>query len=478
MTKNNDNKGRKRRIGRRGFLGAAGAVAAGAVVGPHIWVPGRAYAAQTVGRGTAKHLIYIRLSGGFRFPTAFNADTAEEFSAWGPYSGGDIPSGVEWGIGEHLGRNDWLSDTGMNGNAEPPSALGLKSVGALAKQIGVLPCVDHEPLSGNADGNHQTGLERFMTGFVNGPTGIFTMINYGLRDRYDAAAAEGEILLPSIIMGQAGMGRGTGKYAAYRPPVMRGDDLDRFGFNIDSVLPPWARQMTEAYDTRNRSGQNVEHYAKIDGYMQSREATKAYADIFGSEMLKIRNGSDEMFDGISNRQLENLFGDDGTARNIRLALRLFHFGCPAVYMDQGGYDYHSGEAEGLPGRLQDVARLISALNFTLKQMDHPDGGKYWDHTIVAFGSEFSRTTRGGRFNSAQGSDHGGDYSTRWMSMPFMGGPVSGVGGRSIGSTDKQTLEDTGPVFSYRSTMLTLMDALGCEHEEFFEADEPYDDLFG
>lgn len=478
MTNNNHKKSQRRgrKLGRRGFLGATGAVAAGAFLAPHIWVPNKAIA-STAGFGTAKHLIYFRLSGGFRFPTAFNADTAEEFSAWGPYKG-EIASGVEWGIGEHLGRPDWRNDTGMNGNATPPSELGLKAMGTLAKQIGVLPCVDHEPLSGSADGNHQTGLERFLTGFVNGPTGIFTMINYGLRARYEAAAADGNILLPAIIMGQAGMGRGSGRYAAYRPPVMRGDDLDRFGFNIDEVLPPWARTMTERYDGRNRSAQNVTHFGKIDGYMQTREATKAYADIFGSEALKIRNGSEEQFDGISNAQLEQIFGDDGTARNIRLGLRLFHFGCPAIYMDQGGYDYHSGEAEGLPDRLQGVARIIAGLEVALKQMMHPEGGTYWDHTIVAFGSEFSRTTRGGRFNSAQGSDHGGDYSTRWMSMPFMGGPVSGIGGRMIGETDRATLEDKGKVFSYRSTMKTLMDALGCEHDEFFEADEPFEDLFG
>ena len=293
-----------------------------------------------------------------------------------------------------------------------------------------------------------------------------------------AATAEGEVTLPAFIMGQAGMGRGAGKYAAYRPPVIRGDDLDQFGFNIDEVLPTWGRQMANAYDTRYRDSQNILHYPKVDGYMQTREATKSYAEIFSSEPLKIRNGSTEVVDGISNQELENIFGDSGTARNVRLALRLFRHGCPAVYMDQGGYDYHSGEEEGLPGRLQDVARLLSGLEVALKQMDHPEGGKYWDHTVVAWGSEFSRTTRGGRFNSARGSDHGGDYSTRWMSMPFMGGPVSGVAGRMLGETRASDLEPLGKVFSYRSTMKTLMDMLGCDHSEFFPADEPFEDLFG
>ena len=73
---------------RRGFLKAlgVGGVTAGAAMGfPHLWIP-RAHA-NTVGFGTAKHLIYIRLSGGFRFPTAFNSDVGNEFSPWGTADG-------------------------------------------------------------------------------------------------------------------------------------------------------------------------------------------------------------------------------------------------------------------------------------------------------------------------------------------------------------------------------------------------------
>lgn len=127
-------------------------------------------------------------------------------------------------------------------------------------------------------------------------------------------------------------------------------------------------------------------------------------------------------------------------------------------------------------RIQGFNRLLSALEWSLKRMDHPTGGSYWDHTIVVAGSEFSRSTRGSAFNSARGSDHGGDFATRWMSMPFMGGPIA-ARGRRIGSTNSEDLAAEGPVFSYRATWKTLMDALGAEHEAFFPADEAFDDLF-
>ena len=109
-------------------------------------------------------------------------------------------------------------------------------------------------------------------------------------------------------------------------------------------------------------------------------------------------------------------------------------------------------------------------------MPHPAGGTYWDHTLVVFGSEFSRTARGNGFNSARGSDHNGDYETRWMSMPFMGGPVVRPG-RRIGGIRPNDLRADGRVFSYRSVLKTLMDSLGCDHHRFFENDSPFDDLY-
>ena len=100
--------------------------------------------------------------------------------------------------------------------------------------------------------------------------------------------------------------------------------------------------------------------------------------------------------------------------------------------------------------------------------------------VVAFGSEFSRTAGGGGgFNSARGSDHGGDYATRWMSMPFFGGPVRG--GRIVGaSTAQADLSPDGTIYSYRSVLNTLMDGLGCEpgSPAYYAGDVLVPDLLG
>lgn len=453
---------------RRSFL--AGAAAAGF---PHIWIPKPAFAQQCTGRGGVKHLIYIRLNGGFRFTTAFNSDVGGVFNPFGLASG--VAGGTEWGVNKLFEPSPWLDDADGPARRE----LGMKPVTSLTNEMSVLATVDHEPSSGNADGNHGTGLERFLTGQVNGDNSIFTMMNYGLRSRIETAAAEGRVELPPFVLGSSGMALGSGKYAAYRPPLIQGDSFENFVFSDASKLPSWASDMATEVDLRMRDRVAPRAKPPVDAYISSRESTAKFAEIFGSEILRISNRSNESVDGITNQELATMFGDGGDGRQLALALRLFHFGCPAVYLDQGGYDMHSGEDENLPASMAELGHLISALNAALKRMDHPAGGKYWDHTLVVMGSEFGRTARGTPFNSAGGSDHGGDRATRWMSMPFMGGYITsaGMGGKQYGVTDKAELRDDGVVFSYRSVAKTLMDLLCADHSEFFPDDPPIANLF-
>lgn len=456
------------RLRRRTFI-----TAAAASVFPHVWIPKAAYAQQCTGRGGLKHLIYVRLNGGFRFTTAFNAAVGAEFNPFGTAS--NVASGTEWGVSKLLEASPWLEDEA----GEARKQLGMKRVTDFTNEIAVLTTVDHEPTSGNADGNHGTGLERFLTGYVNGDNSLFTMLNYGLRAQIEAAAAMGNVQLPPFVLGSAGMALGSGKFAAYRPPLIQGDSFDGFVFSNASKLPDWATAMASEVDTRMREGVVASSKPLVDAYMGTRESTERFAQIFSSDTLRISNGSTDEIDGLSNRELETMLGNDSDGRRLRLALRLFHFGSPAVFLDQGGYDMHSDEDERLPDSMARLNRLLSGLQAALKRMTHKDGGSYWDHTLVVLGSEFGRTARGAPFNSAGGSDHGGDRATRWMSMPFMGGLVasSGMGGRQYGVTEKSELKDDGLRFSYRSVAKTLMDLLCADHAEFFPQDAPITSIF-
>jgi Protein of unknown function (DUF1501) len=453
-------------VGRRTFLvGAAGVL--GGAFAPMIWVP-KKVRAQTMATGAIKHLIYVRLSGGFRFPCAYNGDVGDAFNPYGLASG--VPSGVSWGVSKLLEAAPFAGG-GMDGQGPV-----LAPLHTLADRITVMPTVDHEPLAGGADGNHDTGLERYLTGYVNGDAGFLTRIQKGLAAQYAAALESGTLKLPSFVMGSAAMARGLGEFAAHRPPVLNGSSFDRFNSSA-ATLPDWMNDMVTDTDARMRDRKHQALRDRIDAFIQTRAATKQYSDIFTSQLLKVNERSNEVVDGISNDELRTIFGDSGSSSNVRLGLRLFHYGCPAIYLDQGGYDYHSGERDALPRAMEEPNRIMSGLINVLPRMEHPDGGTYWDHTVVVFGSEFSRTARGSKFNSANGSDHNADYSTRYMSMPFFGGPI--VGGRVVGATtSREDMAPDGTVYSYRAMLNTLLDGLGCDPQVFFPGDDVVPDLLG
>lgn len=453
-------------LSRRAFLGGLMGAAA---LAPFYVGRGRRAFAKTPAFGSAKHLIYIRLRGGFRFTTAFNGAVAEQYNPFGLATG--IASGAEWGVSRLLSNASFLDGDEGTRRRE----LGMRPVPEVADRMTVVPCVDHEPTSAGADGNHGSGLERYWTGSVGGEASFFTLINYGLRERFTAATADGEVAIPAFCLGDSGMARGLGLFAAHRPPVVQSGSFDGFGISTEDTVPGWARNLSRMQDERHRERLKGDSRALVDAYLETRKATVRFAEIFQSPTLKTGSGTTPI-DGVTHDELRLVFGDSEAGRNIRLALRLFHFGCPAVYIDQGGYDYHSGEEGELPNRLVEVNRIISGLMAVLPRMTHPDGGSYWDHTVVVFGSEFGRTSGGNRFNSARGSDHNGDYETRWMSMPFFGGPVARPG-KQLGETRASDLRPMGDVVSYRSVMKSLLDVLGCEHEDVFLADLPYEPLF-
>lgn len=452
------------RFGRRALLqglGAAGALAAF----PHVWVPGVARA-QTSLRGSVRHLLYLRLAGGFRFTCAFNGAVADEFNPFGP--AGQKAPGTEWGVSSLLERAPWLDGT----TGERQRALGMRPVSAFSNTLCVLPCVDHEPGNGRADGNHGTGLERFLTGYVGGGTGFLTYVNWGVRARVAQAQAEGRVLLPAFSLGEAGMATGAGEFAAYRAPVLEGSGFERFSFASDADVPAWAASIAQRLDADARARLQPTLRTGVEAFQQTRRATAQYGAIFQDALLRVNNRSTDVVDGISNLELEELLGTSGEGRRVATALRLFHFGSPAVFLNQGGYDLHSGEEAGLPLELDGFNRLLSGLQVALRKMQHPEGGTYWDRTLVVAGSEFGRTTGGSRFNSARGSDHSSDLATRWMSMPMMGGVVerAGLGGRSLGGVQASNLRATGRVYSYRGVLKTLLDLLGADHTQVFPQD--------
>ena len=417
------------KLDRRQLLAGAGA----ALAFPHVWIPGAAHA-QTSGHAALRHLLYVQLQGGFRFTCAFNGEVAPRFNPYG-MTGKRAP-GTQWGASVLLERAGWLQ--GPEGEAR--ARLGMKPVHLFSNEMAVLPCVDHEPLAPEADGDHATAPRRFLTGTADGTTGFLGLLNRGLRERQKHAAAEGRRVLPAVSLGHEGMTAASGPHAAFRPPLL---DMDGEG----RVVAP-------------------------------RRDSALHGRVLTSDVLRVGNRSAEVVDGITNLELETLLGTDRAGRRAALALRLFHFGAPAAFFPQGDYDLHAGEGAALPSAMEDLNRLLSGLHAALKRMRHEDGASYWDTTLVVLGSEFGRGAGERSFNAAGGSDHGADLATRWMSMPLMGGLVTaaGKGGARLGETRARDLQALGPVYSYRSVLKTMMDLLGADHRDVFPADAPIEGL--
>ncbi len=420
----------KMKLNRRQLLAGTGA----ALAFPHVWIPGEAHA-QTSGHGALRHLLYVHLRGGFRFTCAFNGEVAPRFNPYG-LTGKRAP-GTQWGTSALLERAGWLQ--GPEGEAR--ARLGMKPVHLFSNEVAVLPCVDHEPLGPEADGDHATALRRFLTGTADGATSFLGLLNWGLRERLGRATAEGRRVLPAVSLGDAGMAAASGRYAASGPPLL---DVDGEG-----------------------------------RVLASRRGGVLPARVLDSDVLHVGNRSTEEVDGITHLELETLLGTDSAGRRAALALRLFHLGVPAAFLPQGDYDLHAGEGTALPSAMEDLNRLVSGLHAALKRMRHADGTSYWDTTLVVLGSEFGRGAGERSFNPTGGSDHGADLATRWMSMPLMGGLVTaaGKGGARLGETRAKDLQAVGPVYSYRSVLKTMMDLLGADHRDVFPADAPIEGLF-
>ncbi|MFT7581977.1 MAG: hypothetical protein ACI9MR_003658 [Myxococcota bacterium] len=168
------------------------------------------------------------------------------------------------------------------------------------------------------------------------------MLNYGLRERVGNGVGEdGEVKLPAFCLGDSRMARGAGRYAPHRPPVVQSGGFDGVALAGEERIPNCAREISHGADAQYRGRFMGGARSKVDAYLETRLATQRFTEIFESEALRVGSG-EAATDGLSNDELRATFGDDGTARNVRLALRLFHFGCPAVYIDQGGLRHALG----------------------------------------------------------------------------------------------------------------------------------------
>lgn len=444
---------------RRDFLKLSAAAAAA----PVLWLPRRAFAA-TPGFGLTKHVLVLYAKGGFRSHCTFNAvGSAPDINPFGVHP--DVVPGRQWTLGGAAGSDTFQTSLGT-----------VPSFASVSANMTVLGCVDHNP-TGAADTDHRTAANRIATGMTDGVSGLLSLIG---KDHPLYANGYSPTAVPPVEIMPTEFGIGSGGYATTRPLTVLGA-----GNTFAADLPigqGWKMNARASMDERFRSTRSRAYRARLNNFLVSKTNAAIFAEMLKDPKLDVIGAPDATEAGVTNAQLLEVLGnydlaEIGDLQSIRswgadvaMALRFFGFGSPMSVVTRDIYDMHDDEQTNYAPRVRDLLRQLTGLDTLLKLMDHPSGGKYWDHTLVAVVSEFSRNNTGpDGFNSGNGSDHVNQDSgpCRNQAVLMMGGPIAASAGKLIGPTDVgiNALDPT-QVFTSRSLLASFVDALGIDQDYF------------
>lgn len=452
---------------RRKFLATCGATAAALGIAPSLLI--RRARAATSAFGEVEHLVVLYARGGLRSHCLFNAVGNDQVN---PFGRQQAASGTEWALGAVCG--DEAIDAGALGTLP-----GFKDITA---DVTVLGTVDTNP-GGPISLDHAPAIRRLTTGEV---AGTRTLLGHVLDGHPRYASGVGLDAFPPVDIGNTPFGVTAARQSPLR---VAGADI---------AVPAGA--IEKGWETDVRDVLNSEFTTAIPPAFADRpgllsvqkQNAFAFSQVLSNPVLDVLGNLESESNAFTNQQLLDILGnydlrDRGDFDSIRSwgpdvakAIRFLEFGAPVVVVSKDIYDLHGREKRGLPVRAADLARQLAGLNYILKNMVHPKGGAYFDHTLVVVVSEFGRNnTDENGFNSARGSDHlGGEPGpVRNQAVPLMGGALNraGTAGRLFGATN-ETIDATGEVFSHRALLSTLLDVAGVDHSSHFP-DAPISRLF-
>lgn len=447
---------------RREFLTLAAAASL-----PAILLPRRARAA-TRARGRVRHLLILYAKGGLRSHATFNAVGGRQHNPWGVQ---EAAPGTEWRLGAACAAGDISTPSGL-----------IDGFAKRTHRVAVLACVDHDPSAKLPDVDHQTASNRIGTGHPDGTEGLLTLIG---RTHPMFGSGFSPSAVPPVEIGTSELGLGGGDLSRFRPLSVTPPDE---GFGEARVRTSWNVPARSGLDRRFLARKPAAFRPRVDGFLLAKKNAATFADLLRDPRLDLFGAPDAVDAGVANRELLDILGRDPLSSigdpeestpwgpRVALALRMFGFGSPAAAVTNDIYDLHDDERAAYGPRSTDLVRQLAGLDELLHRMPHPSGGAYWDHTLVAVVSEFSRNNTSAEtgFNSGNGSDHVEERPgpCRNQAIAVMGGPVTAAG-RLIGSTDAE-MNATGTVFGSRRLLATFLDVLGLDNAF---GDAPIEELF-
>lgn len=452
---------------RRTFLKLGlGGIATGAVA-PWVWTPTMSRAAGNIPASRHNHLIVINLDGGARSVPMFNGAVD---SRWNPYGTQPGAAGTEWGVGMVLDAAPHPETTAAFGMAMP-------SLPMVSNEVCVLGTIDHTPGAAAGVGNHETARNIICSGYEMGGPGLMSLV-YANHKNYTEGSAG--LVFPPVVIGSGAATTIFGIPDGPITPVMVPSHQEFAAQSGDDGggQPQWARAFESGLDEASASKRSARDRQLIDRMSNGKQNVEAFRQVFVDPALRVATEPTAGND-LTNAQLEAILGTTLLGRNLALALRFMQHGSAAVLVGDNGWDTHSAESTPYDMSANTLARAFAGLNFALKRMPHPQGGTYWERTLIMITSEFGRdNVGGGGFNSGGGSDHTGGPGSRYQAFPYSGGLV-GQGGRFFGQTNPNTMEPMAgePIFGTTQHMAMALAVLDIETESIWPGVEPITAIF-
>jgi uncharacterized protein (DUF1501 family) len=446
----------------------------------------------------AKRILIVNLTGGIRSSAAFLASAQARYNPWGLIEGVRTPMALGALLDDHIGRAPPLSDaeyrldpaSGWSG-AQLPRFREIAAAGAFSvlgtwhpERGDHLRARVEEP-TGSADGAEPGILVRLYGGLIEvlergsalevPPIHIHPSATFGLA-RGDAAkfapvALSGPEALPSASDRDPLLFAETGRAWA------SGDAMrDRIDEGVVSRRAGFARELVSVFASHRRAART------IGEKLAAPFVNVARGDAVTASLGTVEIGAGGSQVPLTNAMLRELFvralGVDPASGNAEIdpnypsaidaatAVRLLQFGSPAVALEIGSFDFHSGERRDGPPLYRFIGRLWATLYWLLSRI--PDvtspGASMLDTTLVVTMSDFGRDPGGANgFNGGEGSDHGTDASCFYLAHAIMGAGVRG--GRLVGGvrTDAYDARREHEHFGPRDLLATMLWAIGLEY---------------
>jgi uncharacterized protein (DUF1501 family) len=467
---------------RRAVLRGAGAAALGVAFLP--FLRRRAFAAPGPA-AKARRILILNMAGGVRSSAAFHASPQIPYNPYGLMTTTGTPPFA-------LGR--LLDDTapGMAPLADAEYMMGaewqnvmLPRLREIATQFSVLGTYSPDR------GDHLRARIEEPTGSASGgDPGVLTRIGAALDSLGLAPAAPPFHVQPSALFGN-----GLGALTKFVPVSLAGyyslpsasnidqtavrrtghgfsttpDMLDEFDQARINSRHGVTKLLTNTFDLHRRAARVIgARLAQTDMAVAS---TNDRNVALGTVALP--SGQTPLTNGMLYDLFTRAIGPTGTpyrdqAIDAALAIRLLQLGSPAVTLEIGNFDFHSGERTGGPAIYGFFGRLWATLRWLLPRIPDPSGdGSMFDRTLVVTMSDFGRdkATASG-WNGGEGTDHGADYACYYLAHAVMGGGTTP--NKLVGPVDTNTYNASSAPIRYttRQLLVSMLDALGLDpHDE-------------